>query len=52
MLTSRSLCLRRTLPDDVDTPLRWLVERAEEEFRLLDGTMAGLLSRMMHSQVD
>ncbi|CBN75532.1 conserved unknown protein [Ectocarpus siliculosus] len=41
----------RTLPDDVDTPLRWLVEQAEEEFRLLDGTMVGLLSRMMHSQV-
>ncbi|CAM9311150.1 unnamed protein product [Ectocarpus sp. 8 AP-2014] len=41
----------RTLPDDVDTPLRWLVEQAEEEFRLLDGTMVGLLARMMHSQV-
>ncbi|CAM9622374.1 unnamed protein product [Ectocarpus fasciculatus] len=41
----------RTLPDDVDTPLRWLVEGAEEEFGLLDGTMVGLLSRMMYSQV-
>lgn len=41
----------RTLPDDVDTPLRWLVDVADEEFRLLDGTMVGLLSGMMHSQV-
>lgn len=40
-----------TLPDDVDTPLRWLVDGANEEFRLLEGTMVGLLSRMMHSQV-
>eukprot|EP00903_Cladosiphon_okamuranus_P013966 g12987.t1 len=41
----------RTLPDDVDTPLRWLVDGANEEFRLLDGTMVGLLSGMMHAQV-
>eukprot|EP00752_Nemacystus_decipiens_P006586 g5928.t1 len=41
----------RTLPDDVDTPLRWLIEGADEAFRLLDGTMVGLLSGMMHSQV-
>lgn len=40
-----------TLPDDVDTPLRWLAQGAQEEFRLLEGTMVGVLSEMMHSQV-
>lgn len=44
-------CIYSTLPDDVDTPLRWLVEGAKDEFGLLDGTMVGMLSRMMHSQV-
>ncbi|CAN0404311.1 unnamed protein product, partial [Hapterophycus canaliculatus] len=41
-----------TLPDDVDTPLRWSVEGAKDEFGLLDGTMVGMLSRMMRSQVE
>ncbi|CAM9505244.1 unnamed protein product, partial [Scytosiphon promiscuus] len=41
----------RTLPDDVDTPLRWLAEGAQDEFGLLDGTMVGILSKMMHAQV-
>eukprot|EP00904_Undaria_pinnatifida_P008004 jgi/Undpi1/4333/HiC_scaffold_17.g07699.m1 len=45
-----------TLPDDVDTPLRWIVEAKagsgeEEALHLLDGTMVGLLSKMMHTQV-
>ncbi|CAN0307296.1 unnamed protein product [Pylaiella littoralis] len=42
----------RTLPDDVDTPLRWLVQGAQEDFCLLEGTMVGLLSGMMYSQVE
>lgn len=40
-----------TLPDDVDTPLRWLVDGAKEDFGLLEGTMVHLLSGMMHAQV-
>lgn len=40
----------RTLPDDVDTPVKWTVEGADE-VRLLEGTMVGLLTRMMCSQV-
>ncbi|CAM9982709.1 unnamed protein product, partial [Discosporangium mesarthrocarpum] len=37
----------RTLPEDVDTPLRW----SEEDRLGLKGTMVGLLSGMMEKQV-